>query len=143
MGDGRKRDRLLPVTVRFSQEAWEAIRDMAKSSHMSQAELVRMAVVGNLNRYLGDVRILDPDQAEEIRRQVIGLFDAVSRTGSELHRIGVNYNQEVRAINAEAKRGNGTGRDGMAYPKSEVDDVIERYERAARKAGEALCRILM
>lgn len=138
----RKKDRLYPVTVRFSQPAWEAIREMADEHRISQAELVRMAVSGNLSRYLGDVQIVDKAQGEEIRKAVADLFDATSKVENELHRIGVNYNQEVRMLNIVAKQGNGASEGSRKYPESEIDQVMERYEQAVRQVGDRLCRIL-
>ena len=52
MNQGRDADRLRPITVRFSQGAYDAIQDTADDNCISKAELVRMAVAGNLGRDL-------------------------------------------------------------------------------------------
>ena len=136
------REPLLPITVRFKEGAWEVIREIAEESGTSQAEVVRMAVAGNMAKYLGDVRYVDREQAEEIKRLVIGLMDVTSAVKAELNRIGVNYNQEVKAANAAAKHGGRSG-SGTALPVSEMDGIMARYERAVGEFGDKLYRIMM
>ena len=157
MSDEVKRNVLQPLTVRFTPDAWEAISDIADENHVSMAELVRMSVAGNLYKYLGDIRIIDEEQADEIKRAIITLYGVMSKIENELHRIGVNYNQEVRLKNIEKKYGNriGMGTAQMKYQeqmkvveecqgfnKEELDRLIRRYEIATSKVGDALCRIV-
>lgn len=157
MSDKEKRMVMQPVTVRFTQDAWQAIRDIAAENHVSMAELVRMSVSGNLYRYLGDIRIIDEVQADEIKRVIISLFGVMSKIENELHRIGVNYNQEVRLKQIEKKYGSriGMGTAQMKYQeqmkvveecqefsKKDLDTLIHRYEKATARVGEFLCRIL-
>ena len=141
------------ITVRFPQGVYDAIADIADVSCIAKAEVVRMAVAGHLSLYLGDIRIIDRQQGEEIKQQITALFDAVSRAENELHRIGVNFNQLVRLKNIERKYGgaictnrtkeeNAIRGESVDLSKAELDDIISRYEMAAKQAGEALCRIL-
>ena len=142
---------LRPITVRFTPAAWRAIREMAEEEGISQAELVRVAVAGNLNRYLGTIRYVDSGQGEEIKVLAAGLMTEIANIGRELNRIGVNYNQEVRLTNIDRKYGNeeakGAARkevllESEHLSKKNLDVLIERYEQATRTVGEALCRIL-
>ena len=87
---------LKPMTIRFSEEAWDAIEDVAWEHGTNKTELVRMAVVGNLARYLGNIRIVDEVQTAEIKELIKALFDEISAVRIELNRIGVNYNQAIR-----------------------------------------------
>ena len=135
------RNVLRPITVRFTEDAWEAIRDIAEGNGLSQAEVVRMAVAGNLSRYLGDIKFVDPKQGEQIRRCVVDLVNTVSGIRDELNRIGVNYNQEVRVLNTKAKHG-GNGGSGTAFPGKEVDKYISRYEAATRRAVDIINALL-
>ena len=131
------RNVLRPITVRFTEDAWEAIRDIAESNGLSQAEVVRMATTGNLSRYLGDIRFVDQEQGEQIRSGVVDLVDTVSAIRVELNRIGVNYNQEVRVLNTEAKYGGngGSGGNGTAFPGKEIEMYISKYEAATRRVA--------
>lgn len=150
---GNKVDRLRPITVRFTQDAYDAIRDVADDNSISKAELVRMALAGNLNEYLGDIRIIDKRQGAEIKGQITALFDVVSEIKNELHRIGVNYNQETRLKNIKRKYGTVINDkrteeeqavldDSVSLSKEELDIIMSRYELATKQAGEFLCRIL-
>lgn len=98
-------DSLQPVTIRFTPEAWQALRDVARQEGVSVAEIARLAITGKLGDYFGTDKCLDRAQAEEIRKQVAELGNTVSQVGMELNRIGVNYNQEVRVLNQMAKTG--------------------------------------
>ena len=69
---------LLPIMVRFKAAAWNVIREISEETDVSQAEVVRMAVAGNMARYLGDVRYIDQEQAKEIKRLIIELPDVTS-----------------------------------------------------------------
>lgn len=154
VNQGSKREHLCPITVRFPQEVYDAIADMARHSCISKAELVRMAVAGNLSVYLGNIRIIDKQQGAEIKHQITALFDAISRTENELHRIGINFNQAVRLKNIERKYGaaicperaeeeQAIRDESVNLSKAELDEIISRYEQAAKQTGDALCRILM
>ena len=129
---------LVPITVRFSPDAYGAISDIADNRNMSKADLIRRCVTGNLAEYLGTVRILDGDQVIEIRTAIRDLFDEVSQVKDELNRIGVNYNQEIHLMNREDRH---IG-SGPALPADAVHNAITRFETAAREAGELLCRFL-
>ena len=98
------RERLRPITVRFGADAWDAIRDVAQDCGVSQAELVRIAIAGNMVKYLSTLRYIDMEQGDQIKQVLVELYNAVSGTQSELHRIGVNLNQIAKQLNAEKKK---------------------------------------
>ena len=137
------REPLLPITVRFKEGAWDVIREIAEESGVSQAEVVRMAVAGNMAKYLGEVRYIDQAQAKEIKALIIELLDVASAVRNELNRIGVNYNQEVKAANASAKYGGKAGAGTAAFPSLELDRLMGIYDQATRSFGEKLYRIMM
>ena len=156
--DSRMDEGLCPITVRFTKGALDAIRDIAAENGVSMAELVRMAVAGNLASYLGTVRILDKRQAKEVKDLIVSLMDMVSQIQTELNRIGVNYNQEIRLKNIERKyQGKLMGSDIMnmiaekekvenecqGFSKEDMDGLMSRYEAATKQVGDVLCRILM
>ena len=143
MGQGTGRNVYQPITVRFSPEALATIQDVAHDYCVSQAQIVRMAVAGNMAKYLGDVRYVDQEQAQEIKRLVVELLDVTSDVRNELNRIGTNVNQIARAANTAAKYGERAGGNGeSALPAHELDSLMSRYEAAARRTGKELYRIL-
>lgn len=48
-------DTLQPVTIRFTPEAWQALRDVARQEGVSVAEIARLAITGKLGDYFGTV----------------------------------------------------------------------------------------
>ena len=142
MGQGTNGTVYQPITVRFSEEALAAIQDMAHDYCLSQAQVVRMAGAGNMAKYLGDVRYVDQEQAQEIKRLVVELLEVTSGVRNELNRIGTNVNQIARVANTAAKYGEGPGNGESALPAQELDSLMSRYEAAARRTGKELYRIL-
>lgn len=136
-------DSLQPVTIRFTPDAWQALRDVARQEGVSVAEVARLAITGKLGDYFGTVKCIDRAQAGEIRKRIAELGNAVSRIGIELNRIGVNYNQEVSALNRMAKHGTtAMGRNvGPALSKSELDQLLNEYRKVSQKVGELQCLI--
>ena len=148
MAKGSDGDGLRPITVRLPPDVMEALQDMSRRCLLSKAEITRILVTRNLGRHLEDIRIADEDEAAEIRRQVTELFDAVSRAEDELRKIGVWYGQEVKMMQIREKYGDtgvpaDTGNSGMVLPLETIDEIIGRYEEAAKQAGDALCRLLV
>ena len=133
---------MLPITVRFKEGAWDVIREIAEDSGVSQAEVVRMAVAGNMAKCLGEVRYIDQAQAKEIKALIIELLDVTSAVRTELNRIGVNYNQEVKAANVAAKRGGRAGAGEMSFPARELGRLMGIYDQATQRFGEKLYRIM-
>ena len=106
MGDKRKR-----TTVTFSDDTYTDLKEFADEWGISLSEVVRLAVTGNLARYLGNVQYVDSEQAKRIMQNQtainknIGiLFNQMQDIRSELKRIGINYNQEVKLMHVRRKR---------------------------------------
>lgn len=150
---------LKPMTIRFSTDAWAQIEKLARKHGMNKTELVRMALAGNLARYLGTIRIIDERQAEEIKALIKELLAEVTAVKVELHRIGVNYNQAIRLKQIERKYANSktdttailrrfdeeekVKSECKGFDAKDIEILIDRYEKATSKVGEILCRILI
>lgn len=150
-------NKLYPVTVRFTNDAWRAIKEISDNNNISMAETVRVATAGKLSQYLGTIRFIDETQGEEIRSEIKRLFGVVSQIQMELHRIGINYNQEVKIKQIEKK-----------YPGTDFQSINQRYDeiqkiesecrgfslddlnklmniyvQATKRLGDVLCRIVV
>ena len=147
--------RLCAVTVRFPHWVWETIRSIAADRSCSMAELVRQVVQYGLSDI--DQHFLRDEQMAEIRSAVVQLMDVISQVERELHRIGINYNQEIRLRHIQQKYENLTDIDSRMnqiretetvkkesnnLSKEELDHLISRYEDATKKTGEILYQIL-
>ena len=138
-------NRLVAITIRFTVDAMDVIKQIAEANNMSIAELVRMAVDDRLIKYLQGVVFIDEDQGEKIREELYELGTVLGEIKFELNRIGVNINQQAKIKNMQYKYG---GADGKLDEKEnseysgEMENIIRRFEDAAKKAGDALCHIL-
>ena len=138
-------DKLIPITLRFTVDAMGVIDEIAKANRMSKAELVRLAVDDRLIKYLEHVLFIDAGQGEEIRRELYELGTVLGEMKYELHRIGVNINQQTKIKNMQYMNGITVGdldeRDNLEFSK-EMENIMRRFEAAMQKAGDALCHIL-
>lgn len=158
-----KREKLKPVTVRFTGEAWEVLHDVAADNHITAAELIRLCVDNRLAAYLQTVDYIDAEQGaailkekRAIRETLLQVYNEMAAVRIELNRIGVNFNQEVKRRNILQKyRGtmdvsklmekqqelDKLDADSQGYSPEKMEELIARYEQATKKAGDALCRI--
>ena len=110
MGRGRddsqrgEAEKLVRTEVRFTAEANKALDEIAEENGISKAELIRYIVDNRMNDYLGSIKFIDPEQGDEIRRDIMRLMNELTAVKTELRRIGVNYNQEIKNQNYILKR---------------------------------------
>lgn len=97
------RDVMAALTVRFGKDAYEAIESVAREFNTSKADVVRRTVDGKLADFLGQVKYIDCEQGERIERNIANVGTVLSDICNQLRRIGVLYNQDVRAKNIHLK----------------------------------------
>ena len=155
LSSGEDDNKLRPVTIRFPDTVWKALSDISADRSCSMAQLVRQLVEWSLSDI--DVYTGYEDQMEEIKTAINQLTDEISSVQRELHRIGVNFNQEIRLRNIEQKYAKRKTLDERAayfqelnevkegsttLDKVELEALMHKYEDATKKAGEIICRIL-
>lgn len=134
-------EKLVRTEVRFTAEANEALDEIAKENNISKAQLIRYIVDNRMVDYLGSIKFIDPEQGDDIQRKVMKLMSDIADVKTELRRIGVNYNQEIKTMNELKKRGIEpavTGRLDVAA----VEKLIEKWDDSMRETGGALWLIL-
>lgn len=128
------------ITVRFSQDEAQAFSDLADEYHMTLSEVIRSATSGELDRYLGRIKYVDKDQGRAINANIIILGNVMMDVGDQLRKIGVNFNQIARRINAgDMKALNDTN---ALISRDELDTIIRRVERMTDTIGEELKRLV-
>ena len=134
-------EKLVRTEVRFTPEANEALEEIAKENNISKAQLIRYIVDNRMVDYLGSIKFIDPEQGDDIQRKVMKLMSDIADVKTELRRIGVNYNQEIKTMNELKKRGiepSVTGRLDV----DAVEKLIEKWDDSMRETGGALWLIL-
>lgn len=137
---------LQQFTVRLPLNVKEKIENLAKSGGCSTAEIIRRAVDGNLNKYLGGVQYVDKEQGEVIKKQLENLFTEISGMRTELHRIGVNQNQIAKQKNLENKFAEGkisireliNARDSIVdeckgFSPAAINEIMDRFDSIAEE----------
>ena len=151
------------ITVSFCEKTYNELCGLAKEYGMSLSSVTRIALEENLRIYFGKVRYIDGEQAEEIRKTLLEILDNCRKIYNEANRIGVNYNQEIRLKNAEAKwnKASKWGQhridekikimneyekikneiDNVAFSKEEVCTLLDQYKNVTKTMQELVCRI--
>lgn len=152
-----ERDRLMPITVRFGEEAMQAIDELAREYEKPKAEIIRAAVDNRLEKYLGAICFIDAAQGAAIRKEIFALASEMQAIKAELRRIGINFNQEIKLRQIEKKQRGGNLfeqmqrkeaekaallKENRTLDKAELEALMQRYEAATEKAGDAICLIL-
>lgn len=112
---------------------------------------------GGLDKYLDGVQYVDKEQGEATKALLGKVYTEMSGIRTELHRIGVNYNQEVRLLNQQSKTGQkrlgqmdiydirellkegeavAKGREGFS-PEA-INEQMDRFERAVENFLNAM-----
>lgn len=153
-----KNECLLPITVRFTVDAMDAIETIAKVHGKSKAEVVRLVVDNRLINYLSKCIILEHGDAEQVISVLGDTLSEMQSIKGELRRIGRNYNRALKLKEIERKMIERSGdvsatlklydekekllkEEGPLEPEK-LEKLMARYERATQEAGEVLCRIL-
>ena len=123
---------LIQVTIRLPLKVKEKIDNVAKNSGCSTAEAIRRSLDGSLCKYSDEVQYVDVEQGETIRKQLNNLFTEVSDMRTELHRIGVNYNQEVKLKNQQNKFDEGrifpVTEESKGFTPEDINEIINRFD---------------
>ena len=99
------------LTITFPQDTYATLQEFADEWEISLSEVVRLAVSGNLERYLGNVRYVNTRDAHVIvnnqfiiNENIGKVFTEIQGMKNELRRIGINYNQEVKLLHIQRKK---------------------------------------
>ena len=161
--DCSKCKNVVRMSVSMSADTHNTLSELAAEFHVSKASVVRHAVEKRLNDYLNNVRYIDHDKAEIIHNTATEIADNSRLILSNIRRIGINYNQELRLKNAEQKylsvmQGSTISYDRMAEAKDEyekakseiennclnkeeLNDLFTRFESVAEEMRELICLI--
>lgn len=141
------------VCVRLSPDLISVIDDLAKKNGRTRSDIIRLILDGRLLEYLPKLIFVEHDDALEYRKSLTDIFSEMEIIGSDIHRIGVNYNQDIKLKHIQKKYAHMSNALELkmaeedeikkeCLPASDLKAFISRYEEATKKVGEQVCRIL-
>ncbi len=133
-------EKLVRTEVRFTAEANKTLDEIAEENGISKAQLIRYIVDNRMVDYLGSIKFIDPEQGEEIQREIMSVMNELSAVKTELRRIGVNYNQEIK--NQMWKSSVAITAPNGYLDIHAIEKLIEKWDASMKKAGDALWHIL-
>ena len=123
---------LIQVTIRLPLKVKEKIDNVAKNSGCSTAEAIRRSLDGSLCKYSDEVQYVDKEQGEAIKELLGSVYTEMSGMRTELHRIGVNYNQEVKLKNQQNKFDEGricpVTEESKGFTPEDINEIINRFD---------------
>lgn len=152
---------LLPITVRFTKDAMDAINMLAETNKKSKAEIVRYGFDNRLINYLSKCVFVDGDDAKKVMSALGDVLSEMQSIKGELRRIGINYNRALKLKEIERKikelpmdvslvqkllelqkEKEKLEKEEDPLTPEKLEHLMSRYEAATKKAGDVLCRIL-
>lgn len=137
---------LIQVTIRLPLKVKEKIDNLAKSGGCSTAEIIRRSIDGNLNKYFDGVQYVNREQGEAVQKLVGSVYTELYGIRTELHRIGVNYNQEIRLQNLGKKFSEGKismsetlkmhqsiTEECKGFSPEAVNEIMDRFDTIAEE----------
>lgn len=114
------------VNVRFDDDEFEAVRDLAIKYGISRSEFIRKAMVGQLQPLPTDT--LDAEQFEQYITQLSVLRTQVGSVETQLVRIGNNVNQIAKKMNS----GENVSAETLKRMGLEVEEIKQKIDRLVR-----------
>ncbi len=150
--------KLIPMTVRFTEDAMNVLDEVATKNHLSKAAIVRIACDNRLIEYLSSVLYIDEKTGDKILEEMMNIGTDLSGIRKELNRIGVNYSQEVRLRNIEAKYGKRIDspvlmkqkdneiqkvkKDCNIFTKNEFKKVMQHFDKMSTEMGKRIHKLI-
>ena len=95
--------KLVKISARINEKVDEVMKDMAKEFDVPFSQVVRLAIDGHLEKYLGTVRYIDGDQGEYMKRATALIANDVQGIKTALNKLGVNVNQIAKWNNIDRR----------------------------------------
>ena len=95
--------RLVKISARINEKVDEVMKDMAKEFDVPFSQVVRLAIDGHLEKYLGTVRYIDGDQGEYMKRAIALIANELQGIKTALNKLGVNVNQIAKWNNIDRR----------------------------------------
>ena len=95
--------RLVKISARINEKVDEVMKDMAKEFDVPFSQVVRLAIDGHLEKYLGTVRYIDGDQGEYMKRATALIANELQGIRTALNKLGVNVNQIAKWNNIDRR----------------------------------------
>ena len=147
---------LRQITIRLTEPAYQVIDELARKNRLSRSEIVRVTCDNRLAEYLQNVLYVDEEQGDKILEQIMKIGTELSGIKYELHRIGVNYNQEIRIKNIEAKYSKNANTPfmmkkkdneiqaakGTSYSHNEFNRIITMFNKRSQQLSAAVYKLI-
>lgn len=95
--------KLVKISARINEKVDEVMKDMAKEFDVPFSQVVRLAIDGHLEKYLGTVRYIDGDQGEYMKRATALIANELQGIKTALNKLGVNVNQIAKWNNIDRR----------------------------------------
>lgn len=95
--------KLVKISARINEKVDEVMKDMAKEFDVPFSQVVRLAIDGHLEKYLGTVRYIDGDQGEYMKRATALIANELQGIKTAMNKLGVNVNQLAKWNNIDKR----------------------------------------
>lgn len=104
----------------------DALDELASEYDMTPSQVFRLLVSHNLEKVMGRRLYVEREQGEQILKTVREAGDTLNGLRYEINKIGVNYNQDVKARNMQRKDAELTKKIQETNDTSLVQSLLEQ-----------------
>lgn len=131
MADKKEKKKLKTKVRSFRMEIplSDALDELASEYDMTPSQVFRLLVSHNLEKVMGRRLYVEREQGEQILKTVREAGDTLNGLRYEINKIGVNYNQDVKARNAKRKYDELTRRIQTTSDTTILMDLLEQQAK--------------
>lgn len=144
-------ENLIKIGVRIPVSTKEKLELLAENRGCTLSNILREIIDGTLEKHSTSVEYIDSEQGKEIKEFVFQIHTDIANIYKELHRLGINYNQQTKLKNIEAKYSNQqlsipelvneigfVTNECDGFSKKALDEIMLKYEKVTERLEEAI-----
>ncbi len=124
------------ITIRVNNEEAQKLNHLATEYGTTVSDIIRCTAQGELDKYFGRVRYVDPQQGRAISNSICKLSNSLADARDHLRRIGVNFNQVAKRVNSGDMHA--LQDRGSLVKQEDLDDIVKRVEKVTNDVGEII-----
>lgn len=127
------------VCVRFDSEDVKMINSIATEYGTTTSDVIRTATEGQLSKYLGHVKYVNPEQGNEIYTCAFNIMNDIVETRDYLRQVCVSLNQLAHRIDLQQDT---DATNKLMQTKNGIREQLNKMDTTVKAAGQVVLSIL-
>ena len=127
------------VCVRFDANDVKMLNSIATEYGTTISDVIRSATEGQLAKYLGNVKFVNPEQGNKIQNCSFEILKQISETHDYMRQINVSLNQLLQRIDTKQ---NSDVIDRLLKTKNGIKEHLREMDATTKEAANIILSIL-